>query len=45
VIFDAGRSITWTSRRVLGPGNVQFFGPKMALAYRLNAVSQGPKNS
>ncbi len=24
---------------------LQFFGPQMALAYRLDAISQGPKNS
>jgi hypothetical protein len=24
---------------------VDFFGPQMALAYRLDAMSQGPKNS
>ncbi len=24
---------------------LEFFGPKMALAYRLDAISQGPKNS
>jgi hypothetical protein len=25
--------------------NMEFFGPQMARAYRLDAVSQGPKNS
>ncbi len=25
--------------------NSQFFGPQMALAYQLDAISQGPKNS
>jgi hypothetical protein len=45
MIFDAGRSINWASGRVLGPGNLEFFRPQMALAYRLNAISQGPKNS
>jgi hypothetical protein len=29
----------------MGPGNLKFFGPQMALAYGLNAISQGPKNS
>jgi hypothetical protein len=29
----------------LGPGNLKYFGPKMALAYRLDVISQGPKNS
>ncbi len=27
------------------PGILEFFGPQMALAYRLDAVSQGLKNS
>ncbi len=27
------------------PEQGEFFGPKMALAYRLDAISQGPKNS
>ncbi len=44
-IFDASRSISWVSGRGLGPGNLEFFGTQMALAYRLNAISQGPKNS
>ncbi len=43
MIFDAGRSITWTSGRGLGHRNLEFIGPRMALAYRLNAISQGPK--
>jgi hypothetical protein len=34
-------SITWASGRGLGPGNLEFFGPQMALAYRLDAISQG----
>jgi hypothetical protein len=29
--------------RGVGPGNRDFFGPQMALAFRLNAISQGPK--
>ncbi len=29
----------------LGPGILDYFGPQMALAYRLDAISQGPKNS
>jgi len=47
MIFDAGRSIIWASGRGLVPGsrNLQFFGPQMALAYRLDSISQGPKNS
>jgi len=28
----------------LGPGNHEFFGNQMALAYRLDAISQGPKS-
>jgi hypothetical protein len=28
-----------------GGGAFQFFGPQMALAYRLDAISKGPKNS
>jgi len=43
--FDAGRYITWASERGLGPANLEFVGPQMALAYQLNAISQGPKNS
>jgi hypothetical protein len=45
MIFDEGRCITWASGRGLGLGNLKFFGPQMALAYRLDAISQGPKNS
>jgi hypothetical protein len=37
--------ITWASGRVLGPGNLEFVGPQMAHAYRLDAISQGLKNS
>ncbi len=44
MIFDAGRSITWASGRGLSPENLEFFGPQMALAYRLDAISQGPKS-
>jgi hypothetical protein len=29
----------------LGPGILEFFGPQMALSYRLDAISQGLKNS
>jgi hypothetical protein len=29
----------------LVPGNLEIFGPQMALAYRLDVISQGPKNS
>ncbi len=45
MIFDVGISITWASGRGLGPGNLEFIGPQMALAYRLDAISQGPKSS
>jgi hypothetical protein len=39
-IFDACRSITWASERGLGPGNLEFFGHQMALAYLLDAISR-----
>ncbi len=45
MFFDAGISITWASGRGLGPGNLEFFRDKMTLIYRLNAISQSPKNS
>ncbi len=47
IIFDAGRSITWAIGKGLGPGYLKFFGPQMemALTYRLDAISQGPKLS
>jgi hypothetical protein len=38
-------SITWASERGLGPEILKIFGPQMALAYRLDAISQGPNNS
>jgi hypothetical protein len=38
-------SIIWASGRGLGPGNLEIFWPQMTLAYRLDAISQGPKNS
>jgi hypothetical protein len=41
--FDAS-SIHYLGKR-LGHGNLEFFGPQMALAYRLDAISQGPKYS
>ncbi len=37
--------ITWASWRGLDPGNLEFFGHQMTLAYWLDAISQGPKNS
>ncbi len=45
MIFDAGRFITWARGRGLDPGNLEFFEPQMGLAYRLAAISQGPKSS
>jgi hypothetical protein len=39
------RSITRAGGRGLGPGNLEFFGPQMALDFRLDVISQGPKNS
>jgi hypothetical protein len=30
-------SITWASGRGLGPEHLEFFGPQVALAYRLDA--------
>ncbi len=44
-ILDVCISITWASGRGLGPGNLEFLCPQKALAYRLDAISQGPKNS
>ncbi len=38
-------SITWASGRGLGHGNLDFFEPLMANAYRLDAISQGPTKS
>ncbi len=37
--FDAGKSITRASGRGYGPGNLDFFGPQMALALRLDSIS------
>jgi hypothetical protein len=34
-----------TVSRGLGTGNLDFFGPQMALTYQLDAISQGPKKS
>jgi hypothetical protein len=44
-VLDVCISITWGNGRGLGPGILEIFGPQMALAYRLDALSQGPKNS
>jgi hypothetical protein len=44
-VFDACRYITRASGRGLGRGNLEFLGLKMALAYQLDAISRGPKNS
>jgi hypothetical protein len=38
-------SITWASGRGLGPGNLNFFGPQIAFAYWLDAISQGAEKS
>jgi hypothetical protein len=38
-------SITWASGKGLGPGNLDFFRLQMALTYKLDAISQGPKKS
>ncbi len=42
--FDLMRaaSITRASGRGLGPGNLDFLEPQIALAYRLDVISQGP---
>ncbi len=45
MIFDVCRSITLASARGMGPENLECFGPQMALAYRLDAISQVQKNS
>jgi hypothetical protein len=37
--------ITWPSWKGLVPGNLEFFGPQMALTCWLDAISQGPKTS
>ncbi len=42
--FDVGKSITWANGRGLGPGNLDFFGPQMVLAYWLDAISQAQKS-
>ncbi len=44
-VLDECISITWASGKGLGPGNLKFFGPQMALTFRLDVISQGPKNS
>jgi hypothetical protein len=43
--FDAGSIYYLGKWEGVGPWNLNFFGPQMALAYRLNAISQGPKKS
>jgi hypothetical protein len=37
-------SITWASGKGLGPGNLDFFGSQMVLAYWLDAISQAQKS-
>jgi hypothetical protein len=44
-VLDVCIPITWGGGRGVGPGILEFFGPQMALAYPLDAISQGPKNS
>ncbi len=44
-VLDACISISWASGRGMGPGNLNFFGPQMALAYWLDAISLCPKNA
>ncbi len=39
--FDACRYITWGSGGGVGAGNLEFFGPLMALAYRLVPFHRG----
>ncbi len=45
MLLTRAASITWASGRGLGPGNIEFFGPQMALAFRFNAISQDQKKS
>ncbi len=42
-VLDACISITRASGRGLGPAILDFLFPQMALAYQLDAISQGPK--
>jgi hypothetical protein len=44
MILMRAASITWASGRGLGPENLDFLGPQMALAYQLDAISQCPEN-
>jgi hypothetical protein len=37
-------SFTWTSGRGLGPGHLNFFGPQMELAYRLDDIYSAQNN-
>jgi hypothetical protein len=43
LLLMGAASITRASGKGLGPGNLEFFGPQMALAYWLDAISQGLK--
>ncbi len=50
MFFDAGRSITWAMGKLeqVGPDEISSFlggAQKIALAYRIDAISKGPKNS
>jgi hypothetical protein len=44
ILLMGAASIMRASGRGLGPGNLKIFGPQMALAYWLDAISQGRKN-
>ena len=44
-VLNACISLTWGSGMGLGTRILKFFGPQMALAYWLDAISQGTKNS
>ncbi len=44
VLLMRAASTTWASGRGLGPGNLDFFGPQMALLFRLDAFSCAQKS-
>ncbi len=44
ILLMRAASITWASGMGLSPGNLNFCGSQMALAYRLDAISQGQKS-
>jgi hypothetical protein len=45
MVSDACRLMTWASGRGVGPWKSQYFWAPKALAYQLDAISQGPKSS